>query len=163
MNAAGSKWSTLWHGLGRRQQALLVPGMGVVFAALLILVGILPAAKILYDAPARQRQLDSALLQMQMLQVRAQALQTQPRLGRDEALQVLQASLRLLGNNVQFTVSDQRATVTLMAARPDALAQWLIHARVNARAVPLETRLIRSRTAIEPAWDGTLVMSLPAR
>lgn len=163
MNAPEKKWSTLWRGLGRREQALLGLGMGAVFAALLILVGIVPAAKTLYNAPARQRQLDSALLEMQVLQVRAQALQTQPRLGRDEALQVLQASLRLLGNNVQIAVSDQRATVTLMAARPDALAQWLIHARVNARAVPLEARLIRSRAAIEPAWDGTLVMSLPAR
>ena len=163
MNSPRQRLRGLWRGLGRGEQALLRTGMVAAGAALLVLVGLVPAGRTLYDASARQRQLDAMLLQMQMLQVRAQALQTQPRLGRDESLQALQASLPLLGDNVPLAVNDQRATVTLRAVRPDALAQWLIHARVNARAVPVEARLLRRTTATEPVWDGTLVLSLPAR
>ncbi len=163
MNAFSARLRALWLGLGGREQALVQVSGLIACTAVIILLGILPAVRTLYSVPARQAQLNNVLLQMQVLQARAQALQTQPRLGREEALQALQASLRLLGDNVQMAVSDQRATVTLLAARPDALAQWLVHARVNARAVPLEARLIRSRTGSEAAWDGTLVLTLPAR
>jgi general secretion pathway protein M len=69
-----------------------------------------------------------------------------------------------------------------MRATPaDTLAQWLSQARSNARAVPREAHLTRpaqgapapsspsppaAARAAEPSavrWDGTLVMSLPAR
>ena len=80
--------------------------------------------------------------------------------------------------------------VTLGGVPPDSLSQWLAQARGNARAVPREVHLTRSQvsvarpiaftpqggTASAPAsaasaaggptrarWDGTLVMSLPAR
>ena len=56
---------------------------------------------------------------------------------------------------------EKSGTFTLRtAAAPDTLAQWLTQARVNARALPAEARLTRNAAG---QWDGTLVMSLPAR
>ena len=43
---------------------------------------------------------------------------------------------------------------------PDALAQWLVQARLNARALPSEARLVRSAAG---TWDGTLVLNLGRR
>ncbi|HYW58394.1 MAG TPA: type II secretion system protein GspM [Polaromonas sp.] len=163
MNASSARVRGVWRGLAKRDQTILGLGLASAIAMIVILLGIIPAARTLHSASTRQAQVDKVLLHMQVLQARAQALQTQPRLNRDEALQALQASLPLLGDNVQMAVNDQRATVTVLAARPDALAQWLVHARVNARAIPLEARLIRSRTGIEATWDGTLVLTLPTR
>lgn len=89
--------------------------------------------------------------------------------------------------------SSEGATVTVRGTAPDVLALWLAQARGNARAVPREVHLTRSQalavapTSLRPAalppagtplgaapaaapatppaprWDGTLVMSLPAR
>ena len=54
----------------------------------------------------------------------------------------------------------QLALVTLAGVPPDALAQWLAQARINARAVPGEARLQRNAAG---QWDGTLVLNLPPR
>ena len=60
-------------------------------------------------------------------------------------------------------MAGERATVTLKDASADALAEWLAQARLNARSVPLEARLVRASTAGISTWSGVLVMSLPAR
>ena len=59
-----------------------------------------------------------------------------------------------------MAIAGERVTVTLAGTPPDALAQWLGQARVNARALPGEARLTRNASG---AWDGTLVLSLPPR
>ena len=41
-----------------------------------------------------------------------------------------------------------------------ALAQWLTQVRTNARAIPGEARLARNPAG---GWDGSLVLTLPAR
>lgn len=103
---------------------------------------------------------------MQSLQAQAQALQSQPKIGHDEALRALEASVKQgLGASAQLNVVGDRATVTLRNTPADALAEWLAQARVNARAIPSEARLVRNTSnPTDPAvWDGTLVLSLPAQ
>lgn len=98
------------------------------------------------------------------------------------------AQMQVAGGN-----AGDGVLVTLGGTPPDALVQWLSQARGNARAVPREVHLTRSQVSVArpiaftpasapgampgtvpaPAaaaagptrarWDGTLVMSLPAR
>ncbi len=98
------------------------------------------------------------------------------------------AQMQVAGGN-----AGDGVLVTLGGAQPDAFVQWLSQARANARAVPREVHLTRSQVSVArpiaftpastpgaiagmgqaptpanagPArarWDGTLVMSLPAR
>jgi general secretion pathway protein M len=77
----------------------------------------------------------------------------------DDARQALEASLKPLGASAQMVVQVERVTVTLKAAAPDALAQWLATARQNARTLPTEARLTRNAAG---AWDGVVVLQLPA-
>ncbi len=85
---------------------------------------------------------------MRSLQAQAQALQAQPKQGYDEALRLLELSVRQrLGTTARMVIAGERVTVTLSGTAPDALAQWLTQARVNARALPSEARLLRNPAA----------------
>ena len=158
-----------WRTLAAREKTLILSAAGVVGLALVWWVLVAPPLATLRQADALQRGLD---------------VQAQPKLGRDDALRALEASVRQrLGAGAQLNVLGDRVTVTLKNTPADALAQWLVQARVNARAVPSEARLVRSASpALLPAapaapgpslalvsgsrapvsWDGTLVLSLPA-
>ena len=161
-----------WQTLAAREQTLLLSAAGVVGLALVWWVLIAPPLATLRQADALQRNLDAQAQKMQVLQVQALALQSQPKLSRDDALRALEASVKQrLGAGAQLNVLGDRVTLTLKNTPADALAQWLVQARVNARAIPSEARLVRSgNPAIPPvpgsrtpaAWDGTLVLSLPA-
>ena len=152
-----------WTQLDSRERMLVFAALSVVTVALLWWVGISPALNTLRQADAQQRALASQAQKMQSLQVQAQAIQSQPKINRDDALRALEASVKGLGATAQLNVAGDRATVTLRNTAADALARWLSQARVNARAIPSEARLTRS--AASPggtaAWDGTVVLSLP--
>lgn len=155
-----------WNLLAPRERAAVLLAGGTVLVALVWWVLLGPALATLRQADAQHRALDAQLQTMRGLQSEAMALQQQPRLGYDDALRALEASVRQrLGTTAQLTVSGERATLTLKAAEADALARWLTQARVNARAMPAEARLTRSAgPANAPArWDGTLVLNLPPR
>ena len=160
---------TRWRALGQREQTLVRRAAMLVGLALLWWVLVAPALRTLQQADAQQRSLVGQLQRMQSLQAQAQALQSQPRISHDDALRALQASVKQgLGSSAQLNVVGDRATVTLRNAPADALAQWLAQARVNARALPSEARLVRNTAnpadpADPAAWDGTLVLSLPAQ
>ena len=78
-----------------------------------------------------------------------------------DALRALELTIRQrLGTTARYSIAGERVTVTLTGATPEALAQWLAQARVNARALPAEARLKRTAAG---QWDGTLVMTLPPR
>jgi general secretion pathway protein M len=79
-----------------------------------------------------------------------------------DALRALQqATKQTLGTTAQVSTAAERANVTLQACNADALAQWLVQARLNARSTPLEAHLTRTATPTGSTWTGTLVMSLP--
>ncbi|MBJ2159833.1 type II secretion system protein GspM [Variovorax sp. IB41] len=166
-----------WAALAMRERQMVGGAIALVALALLWWIALAPALRTLAAAPAEHAQLDAQLQQMATLQNRAKALQSQPRLARDDALRSLETSVReVLGvNNAQLmTAGGDGATVTLRATPASTVAQWLAQARGNAHAVPREVHLTRA-PATPPApgnkdapqlpqvrWEGTVVMALPA-
>lgn len=160
--------------------------LAVVGLALVWWIALAPALNTLRTAPAEHAALDAQLQTMTALQVQAQALKTQPRSNRDEALRALETSVRQgLGTNSQLVNSggSEGANIIVRATPADALGPWLSQARANARAVPREVHLTRAQagmaatsgavatataTTAGPAdttkvrWEGTMVMTLPA-
>ena len=165
-----------WDALAGRERLLLSLATALVLLAVLWWLALAPALATLRAADAQHRLLDAQLQQMRSLQAQATALQAQPRLAGDDAQRTLDALLKQkLGASAQMSVIGDRASVTLKGANADALAQWLTQARINARAVPTEVRLVRGSVAgagagagagvsgVNAVWDGTLVLNLPAR
>jgi len=150
-----------WEGLRPREQAMVAAAAAAVAAALVWLVALGPAVSTLRGAEEQRRTLDTQLQHMRSLQAQAQALQSQPKLGYDEALRLLEQSVReRLGATARMVIVGERVNITLTGTAPDALAQWLTQARVNARALPSEARLNRNPGGL---WEGTLVLTLPPR
>lgn len=155
-----------WQTLAPREQTLVSSAIVIVAAALVWGAGVAPALKVLRQAEAQHRSLDAGLQGMQALASEAQALKARPVMSHSEALRALESSVKQgLGAGAQLSVAGERATVTLKNVPAATLAQWLTQARVNARAVPSEARLVRSAAPAPggAAWDGTLVLNLPAR
>jgi len=153
--------SATWRGLAPREKLLASGAAAVVALALLWWLAIGPALAVLRTSEAQHRSLDAQLARMQALQQQARALQSQPRQNHDDSLRALEAAVRQrLGTTARTTVAGDRVTLTLTGTPPDALAAWLAEARTNARALPAEARLTRGATG---GWDGTLVLTLPAR
>lgn len=152
-----------FEALGVREKNYLLVGVLALALVLLVGVGLLPAARTwLGSAQAHQRvqaQLDS----VQALQARAQVLQSAPRLAQAEAVQRLQALQAVLGASAQLNVGEQNAKLSLQAVPASSLAVWLVRARLEAHAVPLEARLVRQAQGDTAVWSGTLLMSLPPR
>ena len=137
-----------WAQLATREKNLLRLAAVLVLGALLWQLVLAPALATLRTADAEAKALDAQLQHLQALQTQARALQKQPALGFDDALRALTAATRqTLGSTAQLSVAGERASVTLQGASADALAQWLAQARLNARAVPLEARLVRATHA----------------
>ena len=152
-----------WRALAPREQTLVRAAVMLLGLALLWWGLVAPALRTLRQADAQQRSLEGQWQRMQSLQAQAQALQSQPKISHDEALRALQVSVKQgLDSSVQLNVVGDRATVTLRNTSADSLAQWLAQARINARAIPSEARLVRNPSEAA-AWDGTLVLSLPAQ
>lgn len=150
-----------WAQLAPREQQLVAAAGGLVAAALLWWLLLAPPLAVLRTAEVRHRALDAQLQRMLGLQAQARALQAQPRLSADEATRLLEATvLEKLGAAARMTISGERVTIVLAGSPPEALAQWLIQARTNARVLPQEARLSRNAAGL---WDGTLVFALPAR
>lgn len=149
-----------WRQLKMSERRLILAAFWVILVALLWLLVIAPALKILKDAPEQHRALDAKLQSMRALSIEAKTLQSQPKLGLDEAQKALQSTVsQRFGSAAQLNLSGERATLTLKNANPQELAQWLTQARVNARALPSEAKLNK----IGDGWDGTLVLNLPKK
>lgn len=150
-----------WQGLPPREKTMVAAAGAIVAVVLLWLVALGPALDVLRSADGQHRVLDAQLQHMRGLQQQAQGLQGQPRQTRDEALRRLEASVRQrLGTTARMSVTGDKVNITVTGAQPDALAQWLTQARVDARSLPSEARLTRNSAGL---WDGTLVLVLPAR
>ena len=150
-----------WQALPGRERTMVAAAIAVLAAALVWWIALGPALGVLRSANEQHRALDKQLQQMRGLQQQAQALQAQPKQNHDEALRRLELSVRQkLGTTARTTVVGDRVSVTLTGTPPEALAQWLTQARVDARALPGEARLTRNAAGL---WEGTLVLSLPGR
>lgn len=153
-----------WDGLAERERTFVRCALALVGAAVLWWLVLAPALHTVRTAGAEQLALQARLEQMKTLQAQAQSLRAQPRIGYDEALRALRASVQPFSERAQVAVAGERATVTFRGIPADALAQWLVQARLNARALPTDARLTRAR--VEPGnanWGGTVVLRLPSR
>ncbi len=173
-NAASSlreRATTSWERLAPRERNLVSAAVTLVVVALVWWVAISPALNILKNAPVRHAALDAQLQDMLKLQSEALKLQSEPKIDPSQAQASLQAATRAtLGESAQLRIVGDRATVTLKNVPPDTLARWIAQARINARAVVVESRLIRNAGAGATAgagspagWDGTITLGLPAR
>ncbi len=149
-----------WAQMASRERRMVAAALAVVGLALVWAVALAPALRVLGQSRAQHAQLDAEREQLQQLAAQAKTLQGMPKLGFDEALRALQASTaEHLGAGSQVNASGDRVSVTLKAVQPQALAQWLVQARSNARALATDMRL----TQTPGGWDGVVVMALPAR
>jgi general secretion pathway protein M len=152
---------TRWEGLAAREKAMVAGAIALILAALLWLVLVGPALETVRSAQDQHRALDVQLQRMRALQQQAQSLQAQPKQNQDEARRQLELSVtQRLGTSARLVAAGERATLTLSGTAPDALAQFLTQARVNARALPSEANLTRNSGGL---WEGTLVLTLPPR
>lgn len=152
---------TRWQAMAARERALVAGAVALVLLALLWWLAVAPALAVLRSAEPQHRALDEQLGRMRAMQQQARALQSQPKLGPDDALRAVEESVRQrLGTSARISVAGDRVTITLTGTPPDALAAWLGQARVNARVLPSDARLTRGASG---GWDGTLVLALPAR
>jgi general secretion pathway protein M len=152
---------TRWAGLAPREQALAGGAAALVLLALVWWIALAPALATLRTADAQHGALDQQLQQMRRLQAQARSMQSQPRQSQEEALRQLEAAIRQqLGVSARYSIAGDRVTVSLTNVPAAALAQWLSQVRTNARAIPGEARLTRNPAG---GWDGTLVLTLPAR
>ncbi len=158
LNATANRWQAF----NPREKTLVGTAMAVVAAALLWWVAVAPALGVLNTAQTQRGALQAQLQQMQNLQAQAKALQTLPKIKSADAARALEALTRQnLGAAAQLSIVGNQATLTLTSATADALAQFLTQARLAANALPSQARLRRS-TGKPQAWDGTMVLSLPA-
>ena len=150
-----------WRTLAPRERALVGAAGLLMGLALLWWIAVGPAVATLRSADAQHRALDTQLQQMRRLQAQARAMQSQPRQSPEDAMRQLEATLReQLGASARYTIAGERVTVTLANTPPEGLARWLTQVRSNARALPGDARLTRNANG---GWDGTLVLTLPAR
>jgi general secretion pathway protein M len=169
-------WRARWQTLAPREQrsvALLASVLGLVAVWF---IAVAPALNALQESSQRRAQLTQQHAHLLSLQAKAQSLQKQTPLSREEALRRLQGITAVPG--MQLHVQGERVSVQLKAVSAPALAQWLTQARTQAQALPLEAHLTRSASpsasagasnnsnalaASTVAWDGHLVMRLPPR
>ena len=165
-------WQVRWQGLAPRERSMVLAAALLVAAALIWWLALAPALRTLREAPARHAELDTQLERMQSLAAEAQQLQaeTSTRPSQSEAQRALQAATASLGSTVNTSFLGDRATTRLQSLPATALAPWLAQVRGNARSVPIEAHLTRSAAPqspaaapTEPRWDGSIVLSLPAR
>lgn len=161
-----SNLQSRWRRVARREQRLLLVALALVVLTLLWGVALAPALATLKAAQQQRVVLDAQWQQMLRLQAQAKALQAQPPLSFEDARRLLEASVKPLGSAAQLSVAGERVTLSVKGLSADALAQWLAQARLTARAVPSEVRLVRGAAVAGGApggWNGTLVISLSAR
>ena len=155
-----ARWARL---PGREKNGIRLAGL-LILAFVLWQLSIKPSLATLRTADAQARALGMQLQAMQAMQLQAQAVQKQPALGFDEAVRALSAATKqTLGASAQLVLAGERASITVKDASPDALAEWLSQARLNARSALVEARIVRASTPDGAVWNGVLVMGLPAR
>ena len=148
----------IWQRLASREKTMVTLAGALIAVALLWWMALAPALQTLRTSAAEQARLQNQIQQMQRLQAQALALQSQPKPSRDDAIRALQSAVaQWLKASGQLNLSGDQASLMLKGAAPEALAQWLVQARVNAHVVPSEARLTRS----DAGWNGTLALGLP--
>ena len=159
MNATVQALRVRWNAFVPREKIAVAAALAVVAFGIVWMIAIGPALSALRTADDQRRTLDAQLQQMAALRTQAQAMQSQPKQGREEAVRQLELSARQqLGTSGRMVISGDRVTISLTGTPAEALAQWLAQARTAARAAPGEAHLNRNANG---TWEGNLVLTLP--
>jgi len=140
-----------WRALSARERYLSSLAASAVGVLLVWAVALAPALSTLEKVRKQRVLLDGQTQQMLALQAEARQLAAQPRISREVALKALQESVAGLGAGAQMQVSGERAVITLRGVTAVAVASWMGQARTNARAAPVEARLVRSPARTNPS------------
>lgn len=147
-----------WRALGARERRALLLAAGVLGLALLWLIALQPAWRVVSQTPQRLAVLDAQLQAMHALAAEARALRDVAALAEGQAVPALQAATARLGPRGRLLLQGERAVLTLEGASTAELQAWLAEARAGARARPVEAQLTRS----EAGLSGTVVVALGA-
>jgi general secretion pathway protein M len=159
MNRLHTLFQPWWAQRAPREQALLRAAGTLVALAALWWLALAPALKTVRSFESAYTQQAAQLQTMRSLQAQAQSLQASPTLSAAAAIQALQASVQAdLGAKATLSMAAGQATITLQDTSPEALAQWLAHARSQAHAVPQAASLRRTAQG----WSGSITLALPA-
>ncbi len=115
----------------------------VLGLALVWFVAMAPALNTLRRAATGLEHADSQIQTMQRLATEARDLAGTTAVPADQAKAALQAATARLGEQGKLLLQGDRAILTLNAAAPSAVRNWLAEARSGARARPLEASLSR--------------------
>jgi len=152
-----------WQQLSPRSKRVWLLLFVAACLGFLWLVAVAPALKTLRDAPDRHRLLNVQLEHMQRISAEAKSLQKLPQLNLVDAQKALQNTVtQRLGANGQVSITGNRAILTIKNATPTAVAEFLTDARINARAIPEEVKIMRSTVTVAN-WDGSMTLTLPAK
>lgn len=151
---------SIWARLSAREQWALRLASCALGGLLIWSVGLAPALKTVSSAPAALQALDTQASAMQQMASQAAGLKQRAAPARAaDAARLLEAAVQQrLGPGASLSSNGDRATVTIQAAQPDALTQWLAQARETAGAVAEQATLRRNATG----WEGKVVLRLPA-
>jgi general secretion pathway protein M len=136
-----------WGQRSPREKGLLGVGALVLLLAGLWGLALAPALRTWQEAPAQQARLDAQTQTLQRLQAQAKSLQKSTLISRNESVQWLEKSTSELGSGAKISVQGERATLSLEAAPPEAVARWLTSARERALALPIQAQLQHSTGA----------------
>lgn len=159
--AMQAAWHSFWSARAPRERSLLMLAAALVGTAVLWQIAIAPALQTWREAPARQAALDAQTQQMLKLQNQAKGLQATAPLSRTAALQQLESSAaEWLGPQARVSLQGEQVRISLQAATPEGLSRWLMLARSQAQALPVQAQLQRTTADNPTVWRGTLVLSL---
>jgi general secretion pathway protein M len=158
--------SLIWQQRSLRERLLLQVAAWLIGVTLVWTLGLAPALRTWQEAPARQAALDQQTQEMLQWQGEARRLTSPQAITRAEAVQWLQAHVSALGPKATLQMQGEQMQLTLEAAPPEALAQWLSQAREHAHARPLQAQLQQApantnSTSTGVLWQGSMVLSLP--
>jgi general secretion pathway protein M len=134
-------WQLAWQQRSLREQRLLSVTAVVLLLATTWSLALAPALRTWQEAPTQQAHLDAQTQAMRQLQAQAKGLQKPNPISRNESAQWLEKNLSSLGPSAKISVQGERATLSIDATTPEALARWLGMARERALALPVQAQL----------------------
>lgn len=147
-----------WSDLSGKERRLLLLMTLVVLAALLWLVAIAPALRVVSTVPAQIARLDLQLQDVQQLAAQAKSMQVRAPIGRAEAQRALDTSVtQRFGALATLQPAADRTMVTLKGVPSDLLVVWLAQIRQGSGATVEQANL----RLVGSAWEGTVVVGLP--
>lgn len=146
-----------WQAMNERERRLVLLGTSAVALLVVWLLVLKPVWTAWRELPAKTRQVEGELLQLQLLASDAKDLKGQPAISPAQAQEAIKAATERLGSHGKLSIAGDRATLTLMDASPTEWRTWLAEVRAGARARPISAQIQRGSNGLQ----GQVVISVP--